>query len=170
MLAANPVCWVQQDIEAPDIPRLLGIVVQVVVWNTNGLRSVIRKGAFGKMVMSMAPDIICLTEIRTSRAKADKLIEPTTRTLFGNYLINHGYVFNIWNPCRDGKLTEGYSGTAILSKKEFRTKMTVMGDAVIDREGRFIAADFEDFYIILNYYPCAGNDELAEATGLPGVD
>lgn len=59
-----------------------------------------------------------------------------------------------WHPAE--KL--GYSGTAILAKREPLRVFTGIGDAEIDREGRVLVADFGDHVVVNAYFPNSQRD------------
>ena len=56
------------------------------------------------------------------------------------------------------KARKGYSGTAILSKKEPLKVHYDMGVEDHDQEGRVIAAEYEDFILVTAYVPNSGNE------------
>ena len=102
-------------------------------WNVNGIRSCIAKG-FGEFVKNYDPDVLCLQEIKASISDFDFPLEGY-----------HAYV----NPAQK----KGYSGTAILSKKEPISVTYGIGMEEHDKEGRIITAEYDDFYLICAYIP-----------------
>jgi exodeoxyribonuclease-3 len=56
------------------------------------------------------------------------------------------------------KVRKGYSGTAILSKKEPLNVLYDMGVEDHDQEGRVITAEYEDFILVTAYVPNSGNE------------
>src|SRR5262249_54520331 len=60
----------------------------------------------------------------------------------------------VWNPAEK----PGYSGVAILSKKEPLSVRHGMGVPEIDREGRVLCAEFSDFVLINSYFPNSQRD------------
>ena len=74
-------------------------MLKIFSWNVNGLRAVIREGAFDKFISEYQPDILCLQEIK---AKPEQVEFD-----FPGYEV-------FWNPAERA----GYSGTAILLKRE----------------------------------------------------
>jgi exodeoxyribonuclease-3 len=126
--------------------------MKIYSWNVNGIRAVVRKGLFKPFIDKEQPDIICLQETKAEQGQAE--IELA------------GYE-EYWNSA-DKK---GYSGTAIFSKikplavlngfpEELIKKYDMTGDLYGDpnKEGRVIAAEFEDFYIVTVYTPNAKDD------------
>lgn len=129
--------------------------MKIYSWNVNGIRAVVKKGTFQEFMVSHQPDVLCLQETKAEQGQAVIDLE--------------GYV-EYWNSSQAKK---GYSGTAIFTKT---TPITVMNDIPdefvnasgleadgygnANREGRVIAAEFDDFYVVTAYTPNA-KDELA---------
>ena len=127
-------------------------MTRIYSWNVNGIRAVLKKGLWEPFIAAEQPDILCLQE---TKAKP----EQVTLELPGYH--------QIWYSADK----PGYSGTAIFSKiKSLQTicgfpqdivdKYGVTGDIYGDpnREGRVIAAEFDDFWIITVYTPNAKED------------
>jgi exodeoxyribonuclease-3 len=120
--------------------------MKIVTWNINGIRALVRKDLFASFVAAYDPDVICLQETR---------IQPAQITLD---LPSHPYRY--WN----GAERKGYSGTAVLAKTPPVAVFYDMGVARHDREGRVIAAEFAEFFVVSVYVPNAKRDlsRLAE--------
>lgn len=129
--------------------------MKIYSWNVNGIRAVIKKETFQAFIAEHKPDILCLQETKAEQGQA--IID------LDNY---HEY----WNSSQNKK---GYSGTAIFSKiapisvvndipKEFADKSGLIADGYGDanQEGRVIAAEYDDFYVLTAYTPNA-KDGLA---------
>ncbi|MBC7429049.1 MAG: exodeoxyribonuclease III [Bacteriovorax sp.] len=116
-----------------------------VTWNINGLRAVSQKG-FAVWFQKLSPDIIALQEIK---ATEDKL-----RTILDEWQ----EYYDVWlNPA----VRPGYSGTALMFKKGSPPPLKVNIGIDIEKfdiEGRFIWAEFEDFYILNGYFPNGKDD------------
>jgi exodeoxyribonuclease-3 len=108
----------------------------LISWNINGIRSVYRKG-FLQWLEAVAPDILCLQEIRAASSPIDD-----------GYLQSLGY-FTYWN----AGAKAGYSGTALLSLAKPLAVNFGLGDNKFDREGRTIIAEFPNFTLINCYFP-----------------
>ena len=106
----------------------------LISWNVNGLRAIIRKGAWQFLDDSDA-DIICLQEIKSQE---DQLIDHH----FGDY---HVY----WNSAE----RKGYSGTLTMTKQKPLSVRYDMGYDVFDKEGRVLTTEFEDFFLVNVYSP-----------------
>lgn len=131
--------------------------MRIVSWNVNGIRSVHKKGLFTPFVAELQPDIICLQE-----TKADPHESPVDLSDYEEY----------WNSAK----RRGYSGTAIFTKekplavimglpegveKKFGLKDDGYGDP--NKEGRLIAAEYRDFFVVSVYTPNA-KDDLSRLT------
>ena len=113
-------------------------------WNVNGIRAVIRKGAFQEFIKKHQPDILCLQETKAQQGQAE---------------IDLPEYEEIWNSAE----RKGYSGTAIFTKvkpisvgfdlpKATQDKFEDgYGDALT--EGRVITAEFEEYYLVTVYTP-----------------
>ena len=73
--------------------------MRIVSWNDNGIRAVQRKGLWEPFLADIAPDVICLQEIKADRSQVDVPLE--------------GF-HEIWHSAEK----KGYSGTAIFSRIE----------------------------------------------------
>tara|TARA_B100000902_G_scaffold380389_1_gene415737 strand:- start:8826 stop:9590 length:765 start_codon:yes stop_codon:yes gene_type:complete len=110
--------------------------MKLITYNVNGIRAALRKG-FADWLKDLNPDIVCLQEIK---ANPDQFEE--------NVFTELGYKC-FWNPAKK----KGYSGVAILSKKEPNNVEYGCGIEEIDEEGRIIRADYEQFSVISAYFP-----------------
>lgn len=121
-------------------------------WNVNGIRAVINKGAFSTFIKEHDPDVLCLQE---TKAKRDQF-----EIDLPGY---HEFWYSAAKP--------GYSGTAIFSKtkplqvingfpKDIVTTYKVTGDTYGDPndEGRVMAAEFNDFWVLTVYTPNSKSD------------
>jgi exodeoxyribonuclease-3 len=120
--------------------------MKIVTWNINGIRALVRKDLFSSFVAAYDPDVICLQE---TRVQSEQIILD---------LPSHPYQY--WN----GAERKGYSGTAVLAKMPPVAVHYDMGVARHDREGRLIAAEFAEFFVVSVYVPNAKRDlsRLAE--------
>jgi exodeoxyribonuclease-3 len=127
--------------------------MKIYCWNVNGIRAVVRKGELQKFVAKHNPDILCLQETKAEQGQAE--IDFT------------GYE-EYWNSSRTKK---GYSGTAIFTKikpvavindipKDIAKKYGLIADNYghSNDEGRVIAAEFDNFYVVTAYTPNAKDD------------
>ena len=120
----------------------------------DGLRSLLKKDQRGlaSLLYVHSPDVLCLQETK---------IQVKHEAQLAQQLLELGYVA-YWSTCISKK---GYAGTAILFKKSFLemhsdTKsplhfISIVND--VSDEGRLIAAEFQDFYLVNVYSPNSGN-------------
>ena len=128
------------------------MTLQIYSWNINGIRAVVRKELFVPFVTKHHPDILCLQETKAERGQAE---------------IDLPDYEEYWNSAEK----KGYSGTAIFSKpkplaiingfpedivKQFKLVKDGYGDP--NKEGRVIAAEYDQFYVVTVYTPNAKDD------------
>jgi len=130
--------------------------MKIISWNVNGLRAVHRKELFLPFVKKHKPDILCLQETKAQKGQAE---------------IDLPDYEEYWNAAK----RKGYSGTAIFSKiklgikplsvaldiprkiaKKHDLKKDDYGDP--NTEGRVIALEYKDFYVVSVYTPNAKRD------------
>ena len=108
--------------------------MKIISWNVNGIRAVIKKGFYDFMI-DTNPDIICIQETKAHPEQVD--------------LDLGDYPYQYWNSAEK----KGYSGTAIFSKIEPLNIKYGIGIKKHDNEGRVIAAEFKDYYLVTVYTP-----------------
>jgi exodeoxyribonuclease III len=111
--------------------------MKIVSWNVNGLRSVLKKG-FLDFIAEADADIFCLQEVRALPEQVDLDLKGCTVH---------------WNPAEK----KGYSGTMIISKVPLLSVTAGMGIDKHDKEGRIIAAELDDYYLVSVYTPNSQN-------------
>ncbi|HWT56189.1 MAG TPA: exodeoxyribonuclease III [Candidatus Microsaccharimonas sp.] len=124
--------------------------MKIYSWNVNGIRAVVKKETFQQFVESEKPDILCLQETKAEQGQA---------------VIDMADYHEYWNSSQTKK---GYSGTAIFSKQEpiaiindipenIAEANGLISDGYGDanKEGRVIAAEYEEFYVVTCYTPNA---------------
>lgn len=104
--------------------------MKIVSWNVNGIVACRRKG-FLKFLGDTKPDIVCCQEIKTKCP-----------------LNTPGYL-QFWNPAA----RSGYAGTLILTRREPLSCKFEMGNEELDGEGRVIALEYRDYYLLNVYVP-----------------
>lgn len=121
--------------------------MRLVSWNVNGIRAVHNKGLFVPAIRELDPDILCLQETKAEQGQAE---------------IDLPEYEEYWNSSTRKK---GYSGTAIFSKvkplavmlgfpEDIRSKFKLADDyGDPNEEGRIIAAEYKDFYVLNVYTP-----------------
>jgi exodeoxyribonuclease-3 len=118
--------------------------MKLISWNVNGIRASLKKGFFLDFVESSDADIFCLQEMRATPDQVELEIP--------------GYDIH-WNPAEK----KGYSGTAIVSRTDFKNVVNGMGVKEHDTEGRLITAELDNFFLVTVYTPNSGR-------GLPRLD
>ncbi|KDO24512.1 hypothetical protein SPRG_10327 [Saprolegnia parasitica CBS 223.65] len=116
---------------------------RVLAWNVNGLRAVLKKDNYFRAYIAREdPDVLCLSETK---------IDDASLGAVRNILPQYGHQY--WK-CATQK---GYSGTAMFSKtKPLRVLDEITVDGQVDDEGRFLALEFEKFWLVHTYVPNAG--------------
>jgi len=110
--------------------------MKIISWNVNGVRAVAKKGLLD-IIRELNPDIMCFQE---TKAQPDQVQE-----VFDG--LNGYHVFS------NSAEKKGYSSTAIISKEPPLSVVNDMGIAIHDTEGRVMAAEFNDFYVVTVYTP-----------------
>ena len=113
--------------------------MKLVSWNLNGIRALEKKG-LSTILEHINADIIGFQE---TKAQDDQVLEAL-KEVSGYHIFSNSAV------------KKGYSGTAILSKKEPIKVTYGLGIEEHDQEGRLICAEYEDFYYITVYVPNSG--------------
>lgn len=113
------------------------VPMKFISWNVNGIRAAAKKGAMD-FFDACGADFICLQE---TKATADIVKD-----------IGWGMGLHVVANEADKK---GYSGTAIIGRKEPNTVVYGMGMSEHDAEGRVITATYDDFHLVTVYTPNA---------------
>lgn len=121
--------------------------MKLISWNVNGIRAVHNKGLFVPFVEKHKPDILCLQETKAEQHQSEVDLPD-----YEEY----------WNSA----MKKGYSGTAIFTRtkplavfldipehisKKFHGLKDSYGDT--NAEGRVLALEFKDFFIVNVYTP-----------------
>ncbi len=113
--------------------------------NVNGIRSAARKGFFQWLARQKA-DVVCIQE---TKAQIDQLSDP----------VFHPRGFHCYYHDAEKK---GYSGTAIYSKIKPRKVIEGLGIDWIDREGRYLEAQFGNVNVVSLYLPSGSSGEIRQ--------
>jgi len=121
-------------------------------WNVNGIRAVLTKGSLLEFINKHDPDVLCLQETKAERGQFELDLPQY-----------HEHFFSA--------VKKGYAGTAIFSKtpalryidgfpEDIIEQHKVTGDTYGDpnKEGRIIAAEFNDFWVVTCYTPNSKGD------------
>lgn len=110
-------------------------------WNVNGVRAAWRKD-FGRWFEESDADFVSIQE---TRARPDQLTE----------VMRHPQAYHsFWHSAEK----PGYSGVAIFTRREPLAVREGLGDPVIDREGRVLTLEYEDFALLNGYFPHVRHD------------
>jgi exodeoxyribonuclease-3 len=115
--------------------------MRMLSWNVNGIRAYAKKD-FVPAMQKVNADVICLQE---TKANPDQVREAIAGL--------DGY--NLY--CNSAK-KPGYSGTAILTRHTPLSVTNDMGIEEHDQEGRVIAAEYADYYLVTVYTPNSGSE------------
>ena len=128
--------------------------MKLASWNVNGIRAVHNKGLFLPFIKEVKPDIVCLQETKAMQGQAE---------------IDLSDYEEYWNSAEK----KGYSGTAIFVKKDIKVLGVTLGlpedlckkyklhqDGYGDpnKEGRVIAVELHDLFVVTSYTPNAKED------------
>lgn len=111
---------------------------KMISWNVNGLRACVGKG-FLEVMKELDADIFCIQESKLQEGQIDLSLPD---------------YYQYWSYAEK----KGYSGTALFTKQEPLSVTYGLGVAVHDHEGRVIAAEFEDYYVVTCYTPNSQNE------------
>ena len=107
--------------------------MKLISWNVNGLRAVWNKG-FEDIFKNIDADIFCIQE---------------TKMQIGQLDVNFDGYYNYFNSA----VKKGYSGTAVFTRIKPINVYYGIGIEEHDQEGRVIALEFKDFYLVNVYTP-----------------
>lgn len=113
--------------------------MRITIWNVNGLRAVLNKGAF-EQIHALDADVFCLQEIKARPEQVDSAHVAMIQAVFP-YLV--------WNPAA----RPGYSGTATWARVEPDEIALGLGIEAFDVEGRVVASRYADIWLFNIYFP-----------------
>ena len=109
--------------------------MKIASWNVNGIRAALNKG-FLDYLASVDADVFCIQETKAQRSQLSKeIVSPAGYTTW-------------WHSAE----RKGYSGTALLSKKE-PDNVECLGIDDFDAEGRMQIIHFGNFVLLNGYFP-----------------
>ncbi len=122
------------------------LILRVVTLNCNGIRSVLRKDNFA-FLTSLMPDIVCLQETKAQSFSLPLEIGPLATF--------HSAFVDAVRP--------GYSGVAIMSRRQPDRIVRGMGDEAFDGEGRYVQMDFGNCSVVSVYAPSGTSGDVRQA-------
>ena len=114
--------------------------MRVLSYNVNGIRAALKKG-FADWLQAADPDLLCIQETKALREQVDTGVFED--------LGYHHYWFSAQK--------KGYSGVAILTKKEPNKVVYGSGIDHMDFEGRILRVDFDEVSVMSLYLPSGTN-------------
>lgn len=118
--------------------------MKIISYNVNGIRSASTKNFFGWLQATDA-DMICLQEVKALPSQIPEII----------VLIEQLGYFHYWMPAEK----KGYSGVAILTRIKPNHVAYGCGEEWIDKEGRILRADFDNFSLMSLYMPSGSSGD-----------
>jgi exodeoxyribonuclease III len=115
--------------------------MKLISWNVNGIRAIVKKNFF-EFIDEYQPDVLCLQETKAQ----DDQVQEALAELKGYYIYSNSAE------------KKGYSGTAILTKKQPLNVFFDINQTEHDKEGRVTTAEFGDFYLVTVYVPNSKTD------------
>jgi len=116
--------------------------LKVLSYNVNGIRAALNKG-FTDWLKAANPDVLCLQETKALKEQVDTAV-------FEELGYQH-YWFSAQK--------KGYSGVAILTKKEPKEIAYGSGIDHMDFEGRILRVDFDEVSVMSLYLPSGTNTD-----------
>jgi len=120
--------------------------MRIITLNANGIRAAARKGFFDWLRRQRA-DVVCIQE---TKAQEHQLSDPVFRPRYMDTCVYH-----------DAE-KKGYSGVAIYARKAPDRVQAGIGWEAMDREGRWMQADFGRTSVISLYLPSGTSGELRQ--------
>ena len=122
--------------------------MKIIAWNVNGLRSLLKTTYLDELINTYKPDILCMGETKLSCKNPNDVIDNEINSKYPQFK------YRYWSLC---KIKSGYSGTAILCKKEPKSIIYGLNNSKeIDDEGRVITIEYDKYYIVHVYTPNSG--------------
>lgn len=120
--------------------------MKIITYNVNGIRSALNKG-LAQWMAEEGPDVLCIQE---TKAQPDQIPAQVFEDL--------GYTAYYHSAQK-----KGYSGVAILTRRQPDRVVCGMDMPQYDAEGRFIRADYGDLSVVSVYHPSGTTGDLRQA-------
>ncbi len=127
--------------------------MRIITLNANGIRAATRKG-FWSWLGRQRADVVCLQEVR---AQADQRPPEVAR-------------LRSWRAYWHDAEKKGYGGVGLLSRDEPDRIVYGMGIEDIDREGRYLQADFGRLSVVSLYVPSGTSGAVRQAFKMAALD
>lgn len=141
-------------------------MLKIFSWNINGLRAVLRKGELQKFLSEYRPDVLCLQEIKCSQEQIDydfpgyKVIwNPAKKPGYsGTAILVSESISRFASP--EMYIPDGAEGFAPLGavppdaqRMTFLASKSLSETSIAVPEGRILALEFPEFYLVNVYTP-----------------
>src|SRR3989339_502108 len=125
--------------------------MKIISWNVNGIRAVHKKGFFLPFIQKYQPDILCLQETKAEQNQSEVDLPD-------------------YEEYSNSATKKGYSGTAIFTKTKSLSIILNFPENILKKyklsdkygdpntEGRVVAAEFKNFFVVSVYTPNAKDD------------
>jgi exodeoxyribonuclease III len=110
--------------------------MRIITLNVNGVRSAAKKGLFRWLALQKA-DVVCLQEVKCHEDDLDAKLHS----------------LKAFESCHAFAEKKGYSGVALLSRKQPDEVKRGFGAREFDAEGRYVEARFGKLWVISVYFP-----------------
>jgi exodeoxyribonuclease-3 len=127
--------------------------MKIITYNVNGIRAAIQKGFFD-WLQEADPDILLLQETKA---------QPEQIPVLDFEMMGYR---TFWHSAQK----KGYSGVAILTKKDPDKVVIGMGIKEYDDEGRFLRADYGDLSVVSVYHPSGSSGEHRQGFKMKWLD
>lgn len=118
--------------------------MKIISYNINGIRAAATKN-FLEWLKALNPDLVCLQEVKALPSQIPDIITVIEQLGYQHF----------WFPAEK----KGYSGVAILSKIKPNHVEYGCGEEWIDKEGRMLRVDFDDFSLMSLYMPSGSSGD-----------
>lgn len=120
--------------------------MKIISYNVNGIRAALKKD-FITWLKAASPDVLCIQETKAQKEQLDLSVFEEA-----------GYPHHYWFSAQK----KGYSGVAILTKKEPNHIEYGTGIETMDFEGRNLRVDFDEVSVMSMYLPSGTNLDRLE--------
>ena len=128
--------------------------IKVLSWNINGIRARMKKNDFFEQLKRENADICCFQEVR---CHMDVFLRKKNAI---QSLKELGYKHIVYAETQGNA---GYAGVAIFSKIKMKSFLEGVNDVKLDKEGRALFVEFENFWLVNVYTPNSGDIESLES-------
>ena len=125
-------------------------LVKIATWNVNGIRA--RQEQVLAWLLEESPDLVCLQETKASPEQ----VPASLSSLHDYWSYWHGF--------------KGYSGVALLVRKDFSPERPEFTHPKFDHENRIVLASVQGLTVASTYVPNGGKDFEAKMHFLSAME